>query len=74
MRMLDREVSGRPFLSGAEFALGDIPAGAQLFRYFELDIERPNLPHVESWYARLKSRPAYREHVMAPFEDLRGQI
>lgn len=74
MRMLDRELSDRPFLSGAEFAIGDIPAGAQLFRYFELDIERPNLPHVEDWYARLKSRPAYRNHVMVPFEDLRGQI
>jgi glutathione S-transferase len=73
-RMLDRELETRPFLSGPDFAIGDIPAGTQIFRYFELDIERPPLPHVEAWYARLKSRPAYREHVMVPFEDLRGQI
>jgi len=73
-RMLDRALESRAFLSGRDFALGDIPAGTQLFRYFELDIERPALPHVENWYARLKSRPAYREHVMVAFEDLRGQI
>jgi glutathione S-transferase len=73
-RMLEIELKERAHLSGAEFAMGDIPAGAQLFRYFELDIDRPALPHVEAWYARLKSRPAYREHVMVPFEDLRGQI
>jgi glutathione S-transferase len=74
MRMLDNALANRPFLSGAEFAIGDIPAGTQLFRYFELDIERPSLPHVEAWYARLISRAAYRDHVMVPFEDLRGQI
>jgi glutathione S-transferase len=73
-QMLDRELAARSFLSGPDFAMGDIPAGAQLFRYFELDIARRDLPHVEGWYARLKSRPAYREHVMVPFEDLRGQI
>jgi len=47
---------------------------ATLYRYFELEIERPSLPRVEAWYDRLSSRPAYREHVMIPFDDLKGRL
>ena len=52
--------------------LADIPAGTTLYRYFELDIERPSLPNVEAWYARLAERPAYRQHVMVPFARAEG--
>jgi glutathione S-transferase len=52
----------------------DIPTGTSLYRYFELDIERPDLPHVTAWYERLKRRPAYGEHVMVPFGELRGRL
>jgi glutathione S-transferase len=36
-------------------------------------IERPALPNLEAWYARLTERPAYRAHVMLPFDELRGR-
>lgn len=71
-RLLDAHLADRPFLAGDRFTMGDIPAGTTLFRYFELDIERPAVPHVEAWYARLCERPAYREHVMLPFDELFG--
>lgn len=71
--ILDRVLATQPFLGGATFGLGDIPAGATLYRYFTLDIERPLLPNVEAWYRRLQERPAYREHVMVSYEALRGQ-
>jgi glutathione S-transferase len=29
---------------------------------------------VRAWYARLCERPAYREHVMISFEELRGRL
>jgi glutathione S-transferase len=29
---------------------------------------------VEAWYQRLAARPAYREHVMVPFAELRGRL
>jgi glutathione S-transferase len=29
---------------------------------------------VEAWYGRLQERPAYREHVMVPFSELRGRL
>jgi len=73
-RILDQHLVGRLFVGGDELTISDIPPGAQLYRYFNLEIERPSLPHVEEWYGRLCSRPAYREHVMVPFDELKGRL
>jgi glutathione S-transferase len=73
-QLLDRILADRPFLCGDALSLADIPAGTSLYRYFEIDIERPNVPNVEAWYRRLQERPAYREHVMVPFDELYGRL
>ena len=73
-RILDRHLEGKDFVAGERLTIGDIAAGAQLYRYYELEIDRPNMPNVEAWYARLKDRPAYREHVMVPFDELKGRL
>jgi glutathione S-transferase len=73
-RLLDRILQDRCHLVGDELTLADIPAGTALYRFFGLDIERPSVPNVEAWYKRLQARPAYRAHVMIPFEELRGQL
>lgn len=70
---LDDALEGRDFLGGDSLGLGDIPAGTHLYRYFGMDLERPSLPRVEAWYERLRERLAYREHVMIPFQDLKGK-
>jgi glutathione S-transferase len=72
--LIDRHLAGRDFMVGNRLSLADITVGATLYRYFELEIERPSLPHLEAWYAALGQRPAYRQHVMVPFEDLRGRV
>jgi glutathione S-transferase len=59
---------------GDEFTLADIPIGTHLYRYFNLEIERPDMPNVTLWYDRLQQRPAYRENVMLPFDDLYGRL
>lgn len=63
-------LEGRPFLLGDALSLADI----SLYRYFELEIERPQLPQVERWYRTLQQREAFREHVMIPFGELRGRL
>ncbi len=73
-RLLDRHLETSDFVSGDTLTFGDIPAATQLYRYFELEIDRPALPRVEDWYERLKARPAYREHVMIAFDDLKGRL
>ena len=72
-RLLDRHLEGKAFLAGDTLTMGDIPAGAQLYRYFELEIDRPSLPNVEAWYTRLQQRAAYRAHIMVAFDDLKGR-
>ena len=44
--------------------IGDIPVGCFVYRWFNLAIERNELPHLRAWYGRLTERPAYRKHVM----------
>ncbi len=72
-RLLDGELSQRDWLAGADFTLADIPAGTSLYRYFEMEIDRPEVPHVRAWYERLASRPAYRAQIMRPFGELVGR-
>jgi glutathione S-transferase len=71
---LDRLLEGQTFMLGETLSLADIAAGTSLYRYFELEIERPSLPHVERWYRTLQARQAYRTHVMIPFGELRGRL
>lgn len=72
--LLDTHLESRPWLAGDTFTMADIPAGATLYRYYEMDIHRGILPCVEAWYDRLKDRPAFRTHVMVPFDDLKGRL
>ena len=73
-KLLDSILAGRSFLLGDRLTLADIPAGTHLYRYFDIDIARPNLPNVERWYRTLSERPAYRAHVMVPFAELEGRL
>lgn len=59
------------FLAGPSFSLADIQFGHVLFRYFDIDIRRPHWPNIERYYCALCERPAFREHVMVSYEELR---
>lgn len=67
LAILDRHLADRPYVCGDEFTMGDIPIGCVVYRYFNVEVERPVLPHVEAWYDRLTTRPAYQDHVMRHF-------
>jgi glutathione S-transferase len=71
---LNRQLTTRRFVAGAALSMADIPAGTLMFRYFGLDIERPDAPAVEAWRGRLAASAAYREHVMRPFDELNGRL
>ncbi len=70
-RILDAHLEGRQFVAADALTMGDIAVGAACYRYHALDVEglgveRPALPHVAAWYARLKERAPFRTHVMIP--------
>lgn len=62
----DQALANQPYLSGAEFGMGDIPLGCFIYAWFEMPIERPAQPNLQAWYERLKQRPAFQTAVMTP--------
>ena len=73
-RKLDSYLANQPYLAGATFTMADIPCATSLYRYFEMGVSVPFLPNLKAWYERLTKRQAYREHIMTPFEELRGRL
>ncbi len=67
LMILDQHLERSDYVAGDTLTMGDIPLGANLYRYFNLDIDRPSLPNVEAWYDRLCQRPAFQEYAMIPF-------
>jgi len=66
LAIADRTLSEQPYLSGASFGMGDIPLGCFAYAWFEMPIERPDLPHLQAWYERLQQRAAYQTAVVTP--------
>ncbi len=65
-QLLDGCLAGKSYLVGERFTMADIPLGAMTYRWFGLDLPRPEVPNVSAWYERLCQRPAYQRHVMLP--------
>ncbi|WP_196259043.1 glutathione S-transferase family protein [Pelagibacterium limicola] len=65
------QLNTHPFLAGETFTLADIQFGHILYRYFDMPIPFPERPGLERYYGALTGRPAYREHVMVSYEELR---
>lgn len=72
LAIAEEQLQQHPFLVGDDLTLADIQFGHILFRYYDLDIERRALPHLATYYADLSQRPAYREHVMIAYDELRA--
>ena len=64
--MVDAALASRPYIAGDSFTMGDIPLGCHTYNWMAMPIERRPLPHLEAWYQRLTTRPAYRKVVMLP--------
>lgn len=72
LSIAEGQLAHHAFLAGDTFTLADVPFGTLLYRYFSLDIERPDLPALRRYSDALEARPAYREHVMVSYEALRA--
>jgi len=64
LSIVDQALSEKPYLSGDEIGMGDIPLGSFIYAWFEMPLERPSMPNLEAGYERLKLRPCYRGAVM----------
>jgi glutathione S-transferase len=74
LTLLGQQLNGRNFIAGDELSIADIPNGVHLYRYYTMGLPVPKLPDIEAYYARLQERPAYRDHVMISYEEIRGRL
>ena len=61
--LLDAHLATRAFMLGDDFTMADIPVGCEAHRWFGLpqtEYTRPAWPHVERWFADLRSRAGAR--------------
>ncbi|MGI8651071.1 MAG: glutathione S-transferase family protein [Rubrobacter sp.] len=64
--ILEDHLSSREYVLGEELSVADIPLAVSAYRWFEMEIDRPNLPNFTAYYEKLKERPAFQEHCMFP--------
>ena len=62
----DRALSQRHYLGGNALTMGDIPLGCHVQLWMRLPIERPAHRHLEAWFQRLCTRPAFKKAVDIP--------
>ncbi|MEQ4531498.1 MAG: glutathione S-transferase family protein [Mixta sp.] len=72
LKIADDRLAQHDYLAGDRLTVADIMFGTLLYRYYTLEIARPSLPALEKYYQRLTQRPAYQEHVMVPYDELRN--
>lgn len=71
LAILDAQLEGKQFILGDQLTIADILIGVYMYRYFNIDIERPRNVNVLAWYQRLTARPAYQQHVMIDFSGMK---
>lgn len=71
LRIAQDQLKNHSFLVGDNLTLADIQFGHILYRYFELEIARADLPEISRYYELLTAMPNYRTHVMINFDELR---
>jgi glutathione S-transferase len=63
--MLDRHLSDRPYLAGAQFGIGELGLGPTIDRWMRMPVTREPRPHLEGWWRRITARAS-----AACFRDL----
>jgi glutathione S-transferase len=64
--VLDMHLGRHDYVLGEHLSIGDIPAGCAVYRWYSMDVERPEMPNLVAWYQRLQDRDAFCTHVMMP--------
>ncbi len=61
--LIEAQLARTRYLAGQAFSIADIPAGISTQRWIHCGLERPPMPRLEEWLARLGERTGFRKHV-----------
>ena len=71
LAIADKVLANNAYLAGDDFSLADIQLGHCLYRYYDIDVRRADLPYLRAYYGRLQARPAFARHVIVSYNELR---
>jgi glutathione S-transferase len=69
--LADARLATSTYITGSQFTLADMTFGYCLYRYYDIDIIRAELPNLLRYYDLLTTRPAFKRHVMVPYDEFR---
>ena len=72
LELADTKLATSTYIAGSQFPLADITLGYCLYRYYDIDVARTELPNLRRYYDMLTTRPAFKRHVMVPYDELRA--
>lgn len=72
LSVAEAQLEKHRFLAGDAFSLADIQFGHVLYRYYDIDVVRKPLSRLRAYYENIALRPAFQEHVMVSYEELRA--
>jgi glutathione S-transferase len=61
MQLLDGQLAGKAFVALGRLTLADIALAPIMARCLAFPIERPAMPNLEAWAARMAARPAFQK-------------
>jgi glutathione S-transferase len=64
--VLDAHLASRAYVAGNAFSPADLVVGCAAHRWLGLPAAREPRPHIERWYASLKTRPGARQTLSQP--------
>ena len=72
LALADTKLATSTFIASSQFTLADLTLGYCLYRYYDIDVVRAQLPNLRRYYDLLTMRPAFQRHVMVPYDELRA--
>ena len=70
LALADEKLATSTYIASSQFTLADITLGYCLYRYYDIDVARTELPNLRRYYELLCTRPAFQRHVMVPYDEL----
>lgn len=64
LAILETRLGDRDYITGPDLTMADVPSAIMVYRWLTLIEDRPEMPAVEAWYARIAARPAFKQHVL----------
>ena len=74
LRVAEDQLNKHDWLVGDNLTRGDLHMGHVLYRYYDIEIDRPDFPALRAYYDRLTQRQTYRDTVMISYDALRDTL